>query len=165
MSALNAAVERGVSRRAVEMAVSLVLIGLSALVLWDSYGRGAGWDGGPQNGFFPARVGWLLLGASVFVLVGALRMGREAVFVTWEQLRQVLRVFVPLLLFVVASSFLGIYVASALFMAVFMTTLGQFRAWAIVAASLLVPLVTFWVFELQFRVPLPKGPLERALGY
>jgi hypothetical protein len=59
----------------------------------------------------------------------------------------------------------GIYVASALFMAGFMATLGSFRWWQVLLAAVLTPVITFWVFELQFRVPLPKGPLEAALGY
>jgi len=25
--------------------------------------------------------------------------------------------------------------------------------------------VLFWIFEMQFRVPLPKGPLEAAFGF
>jgi putative tricarboxylic transport membrane protein len=157
--------ERGLSRRLVEAVVALLLIALSVLVLWDSYGRGAGWEGGPQNGFFPARVGWLLLLAAGVVLFGVLRSRTDEVFVTWRQLRQVLRVFVPLLVFVVLIAWLGIYVASALFMALFMVTLGAFRPWTVALASLLVPLIAFWVFEIQFRVPLPKGPVESALGF
>jgi putative tricarboxylic transport membrane protein len=157
--------ERGVSRRLVEAVVALLLMGLSGLVLWDSYGRGAGWEGGPQNGFFPARVGWLLLIAAGVVLFGVLRSRTDEVFVTWRQLRQVLRVFVPLLVFVVLIAWLGIYVASALFMALFMVTLGAFRPWTVALASLLVPLIAFWVFEIQFRVPLPKGPVESVLGF
>jgi putative tricarboxylic transport membrane protein len=157
--------ERGLSRRIVEAVVALLLIALSVLVLWDSYGRGAGWEGGPQNGFFPARVGWLLLLAAGVVLFGVLRNRTDEVFVTWRQLRQVLRVFVPLLVFVVLIAWLGIYVASALFMALFMVTLGAFRPWTVALASLLVPLIAFWVFEIQFRVPLPKGPVESALGF
>jgi hypothetical protein len=160
----TSAPERGLSRRVAEIAVALLLIAISALVLWDSYGRGAGWDAGPENGFFPARVGWLLLFASLFVLVSAVR-APEGVFVTWHQLRQIARVFVPLLLFVFGIAYLGIYLSSALFMAGFMMTLGRFRWWAIALAVVLVPLVTFWVFEVQFRVPLPKGPLEAQLGY
>ena len=157
--------ERGLSRRLVEAVVALLLIALSVLVLWDSYGRGAGWEGGPQNGFFPARVGWLLLIAAGVVLFGVARSRTDEVFVTWRQLRQVLRVFVPLFVFVVLIAWLGIYVASALFMALFMVTLGAFRPWTVALASLLVPLIAFWVFEIQFRVPLPKGPLEAALGF
>jgi putative tricarboxylic transport membrane protein len=156
--------EPGPSRRLVEVGVAIVLMILSVLVLWDSYGRGAGWEGGPQNGYFPARVGWLLMIASAFTLVSAVRSRSREVFVTWQQLSQVARVFIPLVLFVVVVEFLGIYVASALFMALFMVTLGSFRPWAVAVASIATVLVIYWVFEVQFKVPLPKGPVEAALG-
>ncbi|HEY8564212.1 MAG TPA: tripartite tricarboxylate transporter TctB family protein [Beijerinckiaceae bacterium] len=156
--------EPGLSRRVVEVVVALILMGLAGLALWDSYGRGAGWDGGPENGFFPARVGWILLVAAGFALIAALRRADE-VFVTYGQLRQVGQVFAPLFVFVLLIKFVGIYVASALFMAGFMAMMGSFRWWQIGLAAVLTPLVTFWVFELQFRVPLPKGPFEAALGY
>ena len=102
--------------------------------------------------------------AAGFVLVTAVRTPSSAVFVTWVQLRQVARVFGPLFLFVLGVEFAGIYLASAAFMALFMLTVGSFRPWAVAAATILVPVVIYWVFELQFRVPLPKGPLEAALG-
>lgn len=156
--------ERGLSRRPVEIVTSLILIGLAGIVLWDSYGRGAGWDGGPQNGFFPARVGWLFLAASLFILFQSFR-AENKVFVTWEQLRQVTRVLGPLVLFVALIQPLGLYVASAIFILVFMGVVGTSRWWSIVLTAILVPIVCFWVFELQFRVPLPKGPLEAMLGY
>ena len=100
----------------------------------------------------------------MFVLISAFRHP-DAVFITWSQLAMVSRVAIPLVLYVLAIEFLGIYVASALFMAVFMITLGDFRWWTVLATSLLIPLVFFFVFEIQFLVPLPKGPLEAALGY
>ena len=28
-----------------------------------------------------------------------------------------------------------------------------------------VPLALFWLFEIMFLIPLPKGPLEVALGF
>ena len=156
--------ERGLSRRPVEIVTALILIGLAGLVLWDSYGRGAGWDNGPENGFFPARVGWLFLAASLFILVQSFR-SENKIFVTWEQLKQVTRVLGPLVLFVALIQPLGLYVASAAFIVVFMGVVGTSRWWSILLTAILVPIVCFWVFELQFRVPLPKGPLEAALGY
>jgi hypothetical protein len=36
---------------------------------------------------------------------------------------------------------------------------------AVVALSVVVPVVTFLVFERWFLVPMPKGPLETWLGY
>ncbi|MFA6965147.1 tripartite tricarboxylate transporter TctB family protein [Bosea sp. (in: a-proteobacteria)] len=156
---------RGLSRRPVERIVALVLIGLAAVVLYDSYGRGAGWDNGPENGFFPARVGWIFLAASLFILVQSLRSPQDGVFVTYEQLGQVTRVLGPLILFVALIQPLGLYVASSVFILVFMSIVATSRWWSIVLTAILVPLACFWVFELQFRVPLPKGPLETALGY
>ncbi|KAB1075479.1 tripartite tricarboxylate transporter TctB family protein [Methylobacterium planeticum] len=156
--------ERGVSRRLVETLVSLALMGVAGLALWDSYGRGAGWDNGPENGFFPARVAWILVIAAIATLVSAFRR-EESVFVTFGQLRLVAQVFLPLFLYVLAIAFVGIYVASALFMALFMVMLGSFRWWQTLLAVVLTPLIIFWVFELQFRVPLPKGPIETLLGY
>ena len=47
-----------------EIAVALVLLAVSALVMFDSYRLGARWgDDGPQSGYFPFYIG-LLLGIS-----------------------------------------------------------------------------------------------------
>ena len=156
---------RGLSRRPVERITAAILIGLAFVVLYDSYGRGAGWDNGPQNGFFPARVGWIFLAASLFILVQSFRSPEDGVFVTYEQLGKVVRVLGPLVLFVALIQPLGLYVASAVFIMVFMGIIATSRWWAIGLTAVLVPLACFWIFELQFRVPLPKGPLEAALGY
>ncbi|MCS0497235.1 tripartite tricarboxylate transporter TctB family protein [Ancylobacter mangrovi] len=156
--------ESGLSRRAVECIVALLLCAVAIAVLWDSYGRGAGWDGGPQSGFFPARMAWLLLAASAVVFFQGLRAER-GILVTWGQLRQVSMVLLPLTLYVLAIGYLGIYVASVFFLAGFMIAFGSFRWWTILAASVLIPVITFWVFEMQFEVPLPKGPLEAMLGF
>lgn len=155
---------RGPSRRAVEVTVALLLIALACAVLWDSYGRGAGWNGGPESGFFPARIGWLFMAGSVFLLWQAFREP-PAIFVTWAQLAMVARVLGPLILFVALINPLGIYVSSALFIVVFMAVVRGMRWWSILATATLTPLICFWVFEKQFLVPLPKGPLEAWLGY
>jgi putative tricarboxylic transport membrane protein len=155
---------RGPSRRGVEVVVALVLIGLAGAVLYDSYGRGAGWSGGPESGFFPARVGWLFLAGSAFLLVQAFREP-PAVFVAWGQLAMVARVFVPLAVFCALIQPLGIYVASAVFIFGFMLVIGGSRWITILATSSLTPLIAFWVFEKQFLVPLPKGPVEAFFGY
>ena len=89
----------------------------------------------------------------------------DEVFVSYARLARVVRVFGPLVLYVAAIGFVGLYVASALFVVWFMLTLGSFRWWSVALAGVLVPLVVFWTFEVQFRVPLPKGPLEAWLGY
>jgi putative tricarboxylic transport membrane protein len=58
----------------------------------------------------------------------------------------------------------GIYVASTLFIAFFMRWLGKYTWWKVVAVSVGTSVVFFLIFETWFKVPLPKGPLEAALG-
>ena len=166
MTVAEGGAERGVSRRAVERVVAALLLAFAALVLWDSFGRGAGWaSDGPQSGYFPARVGLIMLGASAVALWSSIRADDTEVFVTYQQLRRVMQVFGPLVVFVALIQPLGIYVASGLFMAGMMVMLGPFRPWQIALTALATPLVTFVVFEFMFTVPLPKGPLEAMLGY
>jgi putative tricarboxylic transport membrane protein len=60
---------------------------------------------------------------------------------------------------------MGLYVASLALIGYFMKRHGRY-GWALTAAvSIGVPLVAFLVFERWFLVPLPKGPLEAALGF
>ena len=72
---------------------------------------------------------------------------------------------VPTIAFIAVAGFIGIYVASAFFIAASMRWLGQFRWPMIVVVSLAVPFTLFLLFEVWFLVPLPKGPLEDFLGY
>ena len=64
----------------------------------------------------------------------------------------------------VASRFGGIYVASTIFIAFFMLWLGKYSWAKSVGVALGVSVVFFLLFEVWFKVPLPKGPLEAALG-
>jgi hypothetical protein len=59
----------------------------------------------------------------------------------------------------------GIYVASAVFIGAFMVWKGHYRWLATLAVSIGVPVAMFLLVEIWFLVALPKGPLERMLGY
>ena len=144
---------------------AIILIGV--VMMFDSWRIGAGWEAdGPAAGYFPFRVGAILCAAAAAVVFRCL-FGQERdhrVFVTWERLRLVLMVLVPTLAYIGAIHFIGIYVASAIFIAVFMRAMDK-RGWASVAlVSIGVAATLFWMFEKQFMVPLPKGPLEALLG-
>ncbi|MDO8704711.1 MAG: tripartite tricarboxylate transporter TctB family protein, partial [Sulfuricaulis sp.] len=129
---------------------------------------GAGWaDDGPQAGYFPFYIGLILCAASAWTLLRAAFSEHAAagVFVSRKKLRLVLSVFFPSLIYVLAIYFIGIYVASAIFIGAFMYWHGRFPWIKIVPVSLIVPLSMFLLFELWFLVPLPKGPLEALIGY
>jgi hypothetical protein len=74
-------------------------------------------------------------------------------------------VVVPTTIYVALIPYIGIYVASALLIAAFMVWLGKYRVVVAIPVAIVVPLLTFFMFEIWFLVPLPKGPLEKLLGY
>jgi hypothetical protein len=74
-------------------------------------------------------------------------------------------ILVPLTVYVSLIGVLGIYVASSVFMVGFMVWIGKSRWYRAVLIGVGVNAVLFWIFEIQFRVPLPKGPIEAMLGY
>jgi putative tricarboxylic transport membrane protein len=52
---------------------------------------------------------------------------------------------------------LGFYLATALYMGLFAWWLGRYKIWWVAAITLAFPLVIFFVFEVGFRVSLPKS--------
>jgi putative tricarboxylic transport membrane protein len=160
-------VSRGPSTRHVGIIVGLVLFGIGVLVVADNARIGAGWaSDGPQAGYFPLRIGVLIAVCSVIVIVQAFRRrSDQTIFVEWAKLIPVSKILFPLILYIAAMQYLGLYVASTLFVGGLMRWLGRY-SWS---KSVLVPLVMsaiiFWLFEYQFTVPLPKGPLEQWFGY
>ena len=160
------------SVRAWEIVVAACFFVFGAVVAWDSHRIGASWaSDGPQAGYFPFYVGVIICISAVIIIVGALKPSEAAgrAFVTWPQLRMVLTVMVPAVVYVALIRnpvySLGIYEASAIFIAVFMRYLGRYAWPRIVTISLSVVVVFFLMFEVWFKVPLPKGPIEALLGF
>ena len=153
-----------------EIVIAGFFLAFGAVVVWDSRRLGAQWaDDGPQAGYFPFYIGLIICIASIVNLYAALTKGSRAAFVQWDQLRMILVVMVPTLGYVALIDnpvfALGIYVASALFIAFFMRYLGKYGWLKIAAVSVGTMVVCFLMFEVWFKVPLPKGPLEAALGF
>ncbi len=157
-----------VATRSVDIAVSLLILGLACLLGWDSWRIGMSWaDDGPQAGYFPFYLSVLMGAASVYGLVAALinRAAESGAFVLRDQFGRVLQVFVPTLLYCIAMQFLGLYVASFVLIAGFMWWIGNIRVWVSLLTAFVFTAAMFVTFEIAFDVLMPKGPLERALGY
>ena len=151
----------------VDVVVSLLLLVLAATLGWDNWRTGAAWDStGPQPGYFPFYLCVILGGASLYGLGAAFLSRREdsETFVTRAQLRRVMAVFVPTLLFCLAMQFLGLYVASFLLIAGFMRLVGKIALWKSLLTAFVFTAVMFVTFDVAFDVIMPKGPLEAAIG-
>ncbi len=153
--------------RVVDVAVSLLLLALAATLGFDNWRTGIAWDStGPQAGYFPFYLSVILGGASLYGLVTAFLSRKEAseTFVTRAQLRRVMLVFVPTLLFCLATQFLGLYVASFFLVAAFMRMVGRIALWKSLLTAFLFTAIMFVTFDIAFDVIMPKGPLEAAFG-
>jgi hypothetical protein len=160
--------EKGLGQRWPEVGVAVFLLLIGALVVKDSLRVGTGWaDDGPRSGYFPFYIGLLLIASALWVLLRQLWRWKAAdpLFAQRSQLAGVVAVFLPMLAYVALIAGLGIYVASALLIGYFMRRHGRYGGWPTLAVCVGVPLVVWAVFERWFLVLLPKGPLERALGF
>ena len=156
-----------VSLRTMEIAVTIVFLVFGLVVSWDSYRLGAKWGSdGPQAGYFPFYIGLIIIVCSLITLGQAfvIAAAKNPPFVMRGQLKLVTLVMVPTLLYVALIQWLGIYVASTIYIALFMWWLGKYPWAKIVPVSVGVNVAFFLMFEIWFKVPLPKGPLEAALG-
>ncbi|MCK1708354.1 MULTISPECIES: tripartite tricarboxylate transporter TctB family protein [unclassified Bradyrhizobium] len=152
----------------VEIVVCLLLLALAATFGYDNWRTGISWDStGPEPGYFPFYLSFILGGASLYGLIVALLARRAAseIFVTRAQARRVLAVFVPTLLFCLVTQFLGLYVASFLLIASFMRLVGKIALWKSLLTAFLFTAIMFVTFDIAFDVIMPKGPLEAAFGY
>ncbi len=158
-----------VTYRTMELVVAAVLLAGSAVVMYDSVRIGHGWDAGsgPAPGYFPFYMALLLaVAGGVSFLTAALARGDDGgTFITRRAFVSVISVLLPTLAFVAAIEWLGIYVAAAIFIGCFMVVFGKQPVWRAALVGCGVPLLLFFMFERWFLVPLPKGPLEAALGF
>ena len=153
------------SSKSVEIAVAVIILLFGAVVVFDSWRLGITWgDEGPKSGYFPFYIGLMICFSSLVTLFRASRSGNEESFVSRGQLKLVMSVLVPTTVYIGFIAFLGIYVASIIYIAFFMWWLGKYPWIKIVPVALGVNVALFLMFEIWFKVPLPKGPLETAFG-
>ncbi|RYG11856.1 MAG: tripartite tricarboxylate transporter TctB family protein [Burkholderiales bacterium] len=159
----------GVPTYIVEAVVAALVVLLGAVVVQGSRSLGSGWTtDGPGAGYFPFYIGLILCisGAGIFFQAFGKKKNTE-IFVDSVQLKRVLQVLIPAAIYVGAVQFLGLYVASAVYIALFMVYLGNYPWIKSVIIAVVVIALFFMMFEVWFKVPLFKGSLDplRFLGY
>jgi hypothetical protein len=166
----NSVPRTGVATYVVEAVVAFFILIMGAAVIQGSWALGSGWTSdGPGSGYFPFYIGIILCVSGLGTMYQALfgKNKNTEVFVDKEQLQRVLAVFIPAIVYVFAVQFLGLYVASAIYIALFMIVLGKYSKVKSVVVALSVVVLFFLMFEVWFKVPLFKGQFNPLgfLGY
>lgn len=161
---------RGVATYVMEAVVALLVVALGGLVIQGSWTLGSGWTSdGPGSGYFPFYIGLIMCIAGVGIFYQALftKNRKTEIFVDSEQLKRVLSVLLPALVYVLGVRLVGIYVASAIYIALFMIVLGKYSPVKSVITALTLNVLFFAMFEVWFKVPLFKGAFDPLsfLGY
>ena len=152
---------RGISTQAVEVVVALLVFALGLTVLIGSWKLGSRWmSDGPGPGYFPFYISLILCVSGAGVAIQALRKRPEGTFANGQQLKQVLTVLVPAAVYVLAVQLVGVYVASAVYIALFMTLLGKYSPVKSAMVAAVIMVLFFLLFEVWFKVPLFKGQVN-----
>lgn len=157
----------GVSRFAVELGVAALTGAFGAAVCYGALDIGTGWtEFGPEAGYFPFYVGLLILLGSMANAIHAFvrHRGTGEIFIDGQRARVVGSFLLPLIAFAGVSAELGLYVGTALYIAGTMLFQGRYKWWIALPSGIGVSLFFFIVFEIGFKVPLLKGPVEAWFG-
>ena len=157
-----------ISVRTMEIIVALLFLSVGLIVMIGSIKLGAKWGSdGPGAGYFPFYISLIILVSSSITLFQDFKNKEQAKegFVEKEPFRQVLAVLIPAAVYVLGVQLIGIYVASAIYIAIFMAWLGKYVIWKAAAVGLGVSITLFMMFEYWFQIPLPHGSLINPLGF
>ncbi|MEM7746089.1 MAG: tripartite tricarboxylate transporter TctB family protein [Pseudomonadota bacterium] len=160
--------------RIAELVMAVALAALSIYIMWKSGERpswsgearfsnvGFGDDGAPQGGFWPFWVCAIMLICCVVVFVrGVLRLSPPSQstqpYLDKHGIGVLVRVGFPVFLLVLATDYISIYAAMALFLFYYMLFLGGHALLLSVALSLVLPTWMYMFFDIAMSRNLPKG--------
>ncbi|MDB5798310.1 MAG: tripartite tricarboxylate transporter TctB family protein [Paucimonas sp.] len=160
-------VRTGVPTYVIEAVVAVIVLILGATVIFGSRKLGSGWTSdGPGAGYFPFYIGLIICISAVGIFWQAV-FGKDRnteVFVDNEQLKRVLSVLIPAAIYIGVIQVLGLYIASAIYIALFMIVLGKYSVLKSVVLGIVINAFFFVLFEVWFKVPLYKG-MVNLLGF
>jgi len=155
------------SVRVAELAMALLMGVFSLYLMYKSAELPIGWipDEGPGGGAWPFWLSVMMLLSCVGIIVNwARRKGVIAVseepFIERGVLIDVGLVALALIVTVGLFSFIGVYGALPLFLLFYLRFLGN-HSWSLsISFTVLVPVITFFFFEITLKITLPKGVTE-----
>lgn len=147
--------------------MAAVMAALSLYLMWKSAELPIGWipNEGPGGGAFSFWLSAGMLVCTLFIILRCLRgsspLSRsDKPFLDAHHFKLFLFVAGSLAGMIGLAHIIGIYGSVPLFLAVYMRVMGRHR-WAVTSAvALVIPVITFFFFEIALNISLPKGYTE-----
>ena len=158
--------------RRYEAATAAVILVIAAVAMFDTR-KGAlpdvagGAPGGLSGGFYPFWSAGILFAFAALVALRSLTTPQAAtgVFKDRRSVASVLTLAVPMVVAAALIPYLGFYLMTALYMGFFAAVLGRYQWYWVIAIAILFPLVIYLIFEVGFRVSLPKSILYEQVRF
>jgi hypothetical protein len=155
------------STRVAELAMAILMGVFSLYLMYKSAELPIGWipDEGPGGGAWPFWLSVMMLLSCVGIIVNwARRKGSVAVseepYIERGVLIEVGLVALALIVTVGLFGLIGVYGALPLFLLFYLRFLGN-HSWGLsISLALLIPIITFFFFEITLKITLPKGVTE-----
>jgi len=153
--------------RVAELAMAILMGVFSLYLMYKSAELPVGWipDEGPGGGAWPFWLSVMMLLSCVGIIVnwvrrkGAIAVS-EAPYIERGVLVDVGLVALSLIVTVGLFSFIGVYGALPLFLLFYLRLLGN-HSWTLsIFFAVVIPIITFFFFEIMLKITLPKGITE-----
>jgi hypothetical protein len=145
-----------------DIITALILMLFGVIVASDCLRIGIGWEAeGPKGGFFPFVMAALVIGGTGLVIRQALK-GTGSVkgnkpFVEPGGMKPILIVVIPACLMILFVEVVGLYVSAMFYLVGYIKWAGDHSWRTSLLVGILVPLVSYIVFEKFFLIPMPMG--------
>jgi putative tricarboxylic transport membrane protein len=155
------------SVRVAELSMAILMGAFSLYLMYKSAELPIGWikGEGPGGGAWPFWLAVLMLLSCVGIIVnwvrrkGAIAVNEEP-YIEQGILVEVGLVALALIVTVGLFNFIGVYGALPLFLLFYLRVLGS-HSWKLsITFALLIPVATFFFFEITLKITLPKGITE-----
>jgi putative tricarboxylic transport membrane protein len=145
-----------------DIITALIIMLFGVIVAADSLRIGIGWTAdGPLGGFFPFVMAALVIGGTGMVIRDAIR-GKSGAkgnkpFVEPGGMKPIMIVVIPACLMILFTEVVGLYVAAMIYLVGYIRWAGDHSWRTSLLVGILVPLVSYVVFEKFFLIPMPMG--------
>jgi putative tricarboxylic transport membrane protein len=145
-----------------DIITALILMLFGLIVAYDAIEKGIGWAAeGPRAGFFPFVMAVLVIGGTALVIRQAMK-GTSSLkgtkrFVEPGGMKPIMIVIVPAVLMILLTEVIGLYLAAILYLVGYIKWAGNHSWRTSLLIGILVPLVSYIVFDKFFLIPMPMG--------
>ena len=147
--------------RKAELIVAGIFILIACVVIGDTIRLGFGWtEYGPQAGFVPFGEAILLMVSAIVIFISGLKNKEEkSFFIDRQGMLEAIKIFFTAVLLTIGIIYLGIYVSTILYAALFSRWLGKHKWSSVVIFTVIITLAIFLGMEKGLKLSLPKSPL------